>query len=481
MRAELERAPPRHRGDQDPRPGLRRRLQALAPEGHRPRPRRLDALADLHRRRHRLRPALRAPTPSRSTARSAARRCAARCRCTPSAGRSRSSTRPPSSAPSTKPGGRAARRLGRSRADAGRARPARRPRPALSFRNIARVAVLPARGVGVADIVGAASLLVSAGRARRADRARRGTPRGDGGGERLMEPTQVIIRPVVSEKSYVLAEAGKYTFRVHDHAHKTQIRQAVEAAVRRPRRRGPHRSRASPSPSAAADRAAARASGRRRSCRCARARRSRSSAAWRRASSRCRSASPSRPAPGRRFVSYPDFAEITRTEPERSLVEGLKKTGGRNAHGRKTSRHRGGGAKRLYRMIDFKRRKDGVPAQGRARSSTTPTAPPTSRCCTTPTARSATSSRPQRLRVGMTVAVGRRRRHPRRQLPAAREHADRHRRPQRRADPGPRRPAGALRRRRRPADGQGRRLWRRCACPPARCAWSAPSAAPPSA
>ena len=43
-----------------------------------------------------------------------------------------------------------------------------------------------------------------------------------------MEPTQVIIRPVVSEKSYVLADAGKYTFRVHDKAHKTQIRQAVE-------------------------------------------------------------------------------------------------------------------------------------------------------------------------------------------------------------------------------------------------------------
>ena len=43
-----------------------------------------------------------------------------------------------------------------------------------------------------------------------------------------MEPTQVIIRPVISEKTFALAEAGKYTFRVHDHAHKTQIRQAVE-------------------------------------------------------------------------------------------------------------------------------------------------------------------------------------------------------------------------------------------------------------
>jgi large subunit ribosomal protein L2 len=67
--------------------------------------------------------------------------------------------------------------------------------------------------------------------------------------------------------------------------------------------------------------------------------------------------------PGLRFVSYPDFAEITKTEPERTLVEGLKKSGGRNVNGRKTSRHRGGGAKRLYRKVDFKRRRDGIPAK----------------------------------------------------------------------------------------------------------------------
>jgi large subunit ribosomal protein L2 len=67
--------------------------------------------------------------------------------------------------------------------------------------------------------------------------------------------------------------------------------------------------------------------------------------------------------PGRRFATYSDFAEITRDEPEKSLTEGLKKSGGRNVNGRKTSRHRGGGAKRLYRKIDFKRRKDGVPAK----------------------------------------------------------------------------------------------------------------------
>jgi large subunit ribosomal protein L2 len=67
--------------------------------------------------------------------------------------------------------------------------------------------------------------------------------------------------------------------------------------------------------------------------------------------------------PGRRFSTYPDFAEVTRTEPEKTLTEGLSKSGGRNSKGRKTSRHRGGGAKRLYRKIDFKRRKDGVPAK----------------------------------------------------------------------------------------------------------------------
>src|ERR671928_1317479 len=67
--------------------------------------------------------------------------------------------------------------------------------------------------------------------------------------------------------------------------------------------------------------------------------------------------------PGRRFVSYADFSELTKKEPERNLTEGLKKSGGRNTHGRITSRHRGGGAKRKYRVIDFKRTKDGVPAR----------------------------------------------------------------------------------------------------------------------
>jgi large subunit ribosomal protein L2 len=67
--------------------------------------------------------------------------------------------------------------------------------------------------------------------------------------------------------------------------------------------------------------------------------------------------------PGRRFRTVPDFAEITKTEPEKSLLEPIKKTGGRNVYGRITTRHQGGGHKRRYRKIDFKRTKDGVPAK----------------------------------------------------------------------------------------------------------------------
>jgi large subunit ribosomal protein L2 len=67
--------------------------------------------------------------------------------------------------------------------------------------------------------------------------------------------------------------------------------------------------------------------------------------------------------PGRRFQSASDFREITRDTPEKSLLEPKHRTGGRNAHGHKTSRHRGGGHKQQYRVIDFRRNKDGVPAK----------------------------------------------------------------------------------------------------------------------
>lgn len=67
--------------------------------------------------------------------------------------------------------------------------------------------------------------------------------------------------------------------------------------------------------------------------------------------------------PGTRFMSISSFNEITKTSPEKSLTVALKKSGGRNNLGRVTSRHRGGGHKRRYRIIDFKRDKKGVPAK----------------------------------------------------------------------------------------------------------------------
>jgi large subunit ribosomal protein L2 len=67
--------------------------------------------------------------------------------------------------------------------------------------------------------------------------------------------------------------------------------------------------------------------------------------------------------PGRRGASQSDYSEVTRSRPEKSLTRSVKSSGGRNAHGRITSYHRGGGNKRRYRLVDFRRNKDGVPAK----------------------------------------------------------------------------------------------------------------------
>ena len=66
--------------------------------------------------------------------------------------------------------------------------------------------------------------------------------------------------------------------------------------------------------------------------------------------------------PGRRFMTISDFEEVTTSTPEKSLLAPVHRTGGRNNNGRITTRHQGGGHKRRYRIIDFKRTKDGVPA-----------------------------------------------------------------------------------------------------------------------
>ena len=66
---------------------------------------------------------------------------------------------------------------------------------------------------------------------------------------------------------------------------------------------------------------------------------------------------------GRRFQTVSDFSEITKTTPEKTLLAKKTSSGGRNSYGRKTARHKGGGHKQRYRVIDFKRTKDGVPAK----------------------------------------------------------------------------------------------------------------------
>lgn len=66
---------------------------------------------------------------------------------------------------------------------------------------------------------------------------------------------------------------------------------------------------------------------------------------------------------GRRFQTFSDFEEVTKDRPEKSLIKILKSQGGRNCYGRLTARHRGGGHKRYYRIVDFKRDKDGIPAK----------------------------------------------------------------------------------------------------------------------
>src|ERR1051325_142784 len=70
--------------------------------------------------------------------------------------------------------------------------------------------------------------------------------------------------------------------------------------------------------------------------------------------------------PARRFATWLQREEVTRSKPEKTLVKGKTRSGGRNTHGRITSRHRGGGAKRRYPTIDFKRREDGGRGEGAA-------------------------------------------------------------------------------------------------------------------
>ena len=144
-------------------------------------------------------------------------------------------------------------------------------------------------------------------------------------------------------------------------------------------------------------------------------------------------------------MSVSSFEEITKTEPEKSLTAPIKKTGGRNVNGRITTRHQGGGHKRRYRIIDFKRRKDGIPAKVAA-IEYDPNRSARIALLHYADGEKAYILAPARLEVGATVESGPNADIRPGQRAAAREHPDRHARPQRRAEARPGREDGAQRR-----------------------------------
>jgi large subunit ribosomal protein L2 len=170
--------------------------------------------------------------------------------------------------------------------------------------------------------------------------------------------------------------------------------------------------------------------------------------------------------PGRRGSSVADFAEITRTTPEKSLVRPLPKNGGRNNQGRITTRHQGGGHKRAYRIIDFRRYdKDGVPAtvahieydpNRTARIALLHYADGEKRYILAPAG----------VKQGDRVESGTQRRHQDRQQPAAAQHPGRQHDPRDRAPSRRWREDGPVRRRQRAARRQGGHPCASCGCPP---------------
>ncbi len=164
--------------------------------------------------------------------------------------------------------------------------------------------------------------------------------------------------------------------------------------------------------------------------------------------------------PGRRFMTVDTFEDITRGEPERALLAPLKRNGGRNSYGRITTRHQGGGHKRRYRIIDFKRDKDGVPARV-AQIEYDPNRSARIALLHYADGEKRYILAPQGLKVADQVESGPGADiKPGNALPLE-EHPGGHHHPQHRASAGTRRAAGAQRRHERPAAGQREGLRRR--------------------
>ena len=173
--------------------------------------------------------------------------------------------------------------------------------------------------------------------------------------------------------------------------------------------------------------------------------------------------------PGRRSMSVSTFEEITKKEPEKSLIEPLKKHAGRNNQGRITTRHRGGGHKRFYRIIDFKRNKTGVPARVAA-IEYDPNRSARIALLLYVDGEKRYMLAPVGLKVGDTVVSGPEAPIRDRQRAAAAQHPDRYADPQHRAATRARAARLVpLRRRVGAADGESRTTTRRSACRRARC------------
>ena len=161
--------------------------------------------------------------------------------------------------------------------------------------------------------------------------------------------------------------------------------------------------------------------------------------------------------PGRRGMTGDTFEDITRTKPERSLLTDKRKKAGRNAYGKITVRHRGGGVKQAYRIIDFKRDKHDVPARV-ASIEYDPNRTARIALLFYADGEKRYIIAPVELKVGDTVVSGPTAEVRAGQLPAAGEHAARHDGAQRRAAARQGRPDGALGGHVGAAAGEGRRL-----------------------
>ena len=175
----------------------------------------------------------------------------------------------------------------------------------------------------------------------------------------MSSPESLIIAPIITEKGTMASEkAGQVLFKVRPGASKDKIREAVEHLFKvtvikvrtsnfmgKERKKGAIKGRQS-----RLEEGLRNSEGRRQD------------RVLRRAIETMAVIQLNPRTPGQRFMQIADFSELTKKEPEKSLLVPVKRTGGRNNRGRMTSRHRGGGHKRRLRLIDFKRNRDGIPA-----------------------------------------------------------------------------------------------------------------------